>query len=163
MKNSNFTLKTPLVPYAVVLLLSLCAQSQTAQHMPDQKHDRARVVLATSLPELEGSHLRATLVEVYYGPGESSPPHTHPCAVAGYVVEGSIRTQVKGQPLATYKTGDSFYEAPGGVHAVSANASSTEPAKFVAFFVCDRETQLSSDVPVQTSNTQDSRAPSSKK
>ena len=35
------------------------------------------------------------------------------------------------------------YEAPNGVHEVSANASHTMPAKFVAYFVCDREMPLS--------------------
>jgi hypothetical protein len=33
------------------------------------------------------------------------------------------------------------------VHALSANASKTEPAKFLAYFVCDHETPLSVDVP----------------
>jgi quercetin dioxygenase-like cupin family protein len=51
---------------------------------------------------------------------------------------------VEGQPEAIYKAGDTFYEAPNGVHAVSANASQTRPAKLVAFFVCDREVPLSS-------------------
>jgi quercetin dioxygenase-like cupin family protein len=114
---------------------------------PSHQHDRARVSLATALPKLDGDHLRATLVEVYYGPGEASPPHSHPCAVVGYVVQGAIRTQVKGEPLALYKAGESFYEAPNRVHAVSANASSSEPAKFVAYFVCDHEAPLSADVP----------------
>jgi quercetin dioxygenase-like cupin family protein len=62
------------------------------------------------------------------------------------VVEGSIRTQVQGQFEAIVKTGESFYEAPDGVHVVSANASQTEPASFIAFFVCDHDAPLSSDV-----------------
>jgi quercetin dioxygenase-like cupin family protein len=109
--------------------------------------DRASILLSHALPKLDGDHLNATLVEVRYGPGESSPPHSHPCAVIGYVVEGSLRTQVQGEPEAIYKAGESFYEAPGGVHAVSANASATEPAKFVAFLICDHQTPLSVDVP----------------
>jgi quercetin dioxygenase-like cupin family protein len=96
---------------------------------------------------LDGEHLKATVVEVHYGPGEFSPPHSHPCAVIGYVVEGALRTQVKGEPEATYRAGESFYEAPNGVHVVSANASQTEAATFVAYFVCDHDTPLSSDVP----------------
>jgi hypothetical protein len=42
---------------------------------------------------------------------------------------------------------ESFYEAPNGVHQVSANASDRAPAKFLAYFVCDHEAPLSSDVP----------------
>ena len=109
--------------------------------------DRASILLSESLPKSDGEHLKATLVEVRYGPGESSPPHSHPCPVLVYVVEGSIRTQVKGEPEHVYKPGDSFYEGPNGVHVVSANASATEPAKFVALLICDHETPLSVNVP----------------
>jgi len=138
------------LPAAVVagaLLWIFCIHGHAQQRSaPAPQPDRARVSLSTPLPKLDGNHLRATLVEVYYGPGEASPPHSHPCAVVGYVVQGAIRTQVEGERLAVYKTGESFYEAPNGVHAVSANASSLEPAKFVAYFVCDHETALSTDV-----------------
>lgn len=109
--------------------------------------ERARVALSHALPRLNGDHLKATVVEVHYGPGESSPLHSHPCAVIGYVIEGALRTQVKGEPEAIYKAGESFYEAPNGVHVVSANASQTEAATFIAYFVCDHDTPLSSAVP----------------
>ena len=46
-------------------------------------------------------------------------PHSHPCPVIGYVLEGALRTQVKGRPEAIYKTGESFYEAPNSVHGIS--------------------------------------------
>jgi quercetin dioxygenase-like cupin family protein len=108
--------------------------------------DRAQILLSTSLPKLNGDNLKAFLVEVRYGPGESSKPHTHGCAVIGYIVAGSLRTQVKGEPERIYKAGESFYEAPNGVHLVSANASDTQPAKFVAYMLCDRDTPLSVDV-----------------
>ena len=112
-----------------------------------QGNDRARTVMSQALPALNGDHLKVFLLEVRYGPGEASTPHSHPCAVVGYVVEGSIRTQVQGQPEMIYKVGQSFYEAPNGVHLVSANASATEPAKLLAYLICDRETPLSIDVP----------------
>jgi|KBSMisStaDraftv2_1062788.scaffolds.fasta_scaffold03025_6 quercetin dioxygenase-like cupin family protein len=96
-----------------------------------------------TLPKLNGSHLRATVVEVNYAPGEADKPHSHPCTVIGYVAEGAIRFQVKGgEPEAIYKAGESFYEPPNGVHQVSANASDKEPAKLIAFFVCDHDTPL---------------------
>jgi quercetin dioxygenase-like cupin family protein len=109
--------------------------------------EHARIVLSHTLPKLDGSHVKATVVEVNYGPGESSPPHTHPCAVIGYVLEGTLRTQVEGEPEAVYKSGESFYESPNGVHAISANASQTKPAKFLAYFVCDHVGPLSTDLP----------------
>ncbi|HTV59847.1 MAG TPA: cupin domain-containing protein [Verrucomicrobiae bacterium] len=111
--------------------------------------ERARVTFTHALPRLDGSKLRVTIVEVNYGPGESSRPHTHPCPVVGYVLEGALRTQVAGEAAAVYGPGDSFYEAPHGVHLVSANASDKSRAKFLAFFVCDKEAPLSA--PVDTS------------
>src|SRR5579871_450260 len=110
-------------------------------------HDRAHIVLSERMPELDGAHLKATLVEVNYGPGEASPPHSHPCPVIGYVAEGAIRTQVKGEPEKTLKAGGAFYEPANGVHLVSANASSTSTAKLIAYLLCDRNVPLSVDVP----------------
>jgi quercetin dioxygenase-like cupin family protein len=107
------------------------------------ENPRDRIVFAHSLPKLAGENLKLTLVEVRYGPGESSPPHSHPCPVIGYVLEGSLRTKVKGQPENIYKAGESFYEPPNSVHEVSANASQTGAAKFIAYFVCDRDVPLS--------------------
>jgi quercetin dioxygenase-like cupin family protein len=108
---------------------------------------RARTVLSQALPAMDGNHLKAVVVEVNYGPGESSQPHSHPCPVVGYVVQGAIRTQVKGEPERIVKAGESFYEPPNGVHQVSANASQTEPAKLLAYFVCDNDKPLSSKAP----------------
>jgi quercetin dioxygenase-like cupin family protein len=48
----------------------------------------ARIAFSHALPRLYGTHLKATIVEVTYGPGASSPPHSHPCPVIGYVIEG---------------------------------------------------------------------------
>lgn len=104
-------------------------------------------VFAHALPELDGGKLKAQIVEVTYAPGESSAQHSHPCAVIVYVLEGAVRMQVKGEQEAIYKAGQSFYEAPNGVHAVSANASKTERARFLAYFTCDHETPLTVPAP----------------
>jgi quercetin dioxygenase-like cupin family protein len=134
-------------PAAVILCaaIALC-HAVAAQVTGDAHRDntaQARIAFAHVLPRLDGSHLKATIVEVSYGPGESSPPHSHPCPVIGHVIEGAVRMQVKGHPEATYKAGASFYEAPNGVHVISANASDKKPAKFIAYFVCDHDTPLS--------------------
>ena len=118
---------------------------EAAPSVHSDARDRARIVVSKSLSQMDGNHLKAVLLEVRYGPGESSQPHSHPCAVVGYVVEGAIRSQVKGESELTYKAGESFYEAPNGVHLVSANASATEPAKFVAYLICDHDAPLSGE------------------
>jgi quercetin dioxygenase-like cupin family protein len=105
--------------------------------------NRARTAFVHALPKMDGDHLKATLVEVNYGPGESSTAHSHPCPVIGYVLDGEIRSQVKGEPEAVYEVGESFYEPPNGVHLVSGNASQTRPARLLAYFLCDHDAPLS--------------------
>src|SRR5258705_8952442 len=83
---------------------SLAIHAQTLASpdgISDPHKDRAHTVLSHDLPKLAGNRLKAILVEVRYGPGEASPPHSHPCAVMGYVVDGAIRTQVEGAPETT--------------------------------------------------------------
>lgn len=104
--------------------------------------EEAQEVFTHALPALDGGHLTAHVVEVTYGPAEASKTHSHPCAVIVFVIEGAVRMQVKGEPEAIYKAGQSFYEAPNGIHAISANASKTKPARFLAYFTCDHETPL---------------------
>jgi quercetin dioxygenase-like cupin family protein len=125
------------------LLLICMAMADTHSRAQPSGQQSSRMAFTHALPALNGDKLTVNVVEVTYAPGEGSPPHSHPCPVVGYVAEGEIRSQVQGQPEAVYKAGDSFYEAPNGVHAVSANASQTKPAKLIAFFVCDHAAPLS--------------------
>jgi quercetin dioxygenase-like cupin family protein len=130
-----------------LLVATACAaiefQGQTSQDA------HTRIVFSQSLPQLDATHLKVTTVEVTYPPGGSSAPHSHPCPVIGYVLHGAVRMQVKGGPVSVYRPGDSFYEAPNGVHQVSANASTKEPAIFLAYFICDHAGPLSVKVPQQ--------------
>jgi len=122
--------------------------ARAAAHAAQEKTDRSRIAISHDLPPMNGDKLTVTLVEVNYGPGDSSMPHSHPCPVIGYVLEGTLRAQVKGETESIYEPGETFYEAPNGVHQVSANASDKVPAKFLAYFVCDHQTPLSVDAPV---------------
>jgi hypothetical protein len=63
------------------------------------------------------------------------------------VAEGAIRSRVKGSPESIYRVGEGFNEAPNGVHLVSANASSTEPARPIAYLLCDHDAPISVDAP----------------
>ena len=124
-----------LLLYAGVMRIQLWAQHTG--------HRSSRLAFSHALPALNGEKLAVNVVEVSYAPGEASPAHSHPCPVIAYVVDGEIRSQVEGQPEAVYKAGESFYEAPDGIHQVSANASRTKPAKLLAIFVCDHAAPLS--------------------
>jgi glucose/arabinose dehydrogenase/quercetin dioxygenase-like cupin family protein len=99
----------------------------------------AREVVTHRVPPMDGTRLAMQVVEVSYAPGGWSESHRHPCPVVGYVLEGAVRMQLLGQPERIYRAGESFVETPNDVHAVSANASDSAPARFLAFFTCDRE------------------------
>ena len=95
----------------------------------------ARMIAQKDAPpvDLEGWQLTAT--EITYPPGESSGRHRHPGFVMGYVLEGQYRFAVDGQAPTVLSPGQMFFEsfdAPGEVHAVSGNASTTQPAKILA-------------------------------
>jgi quercetin dioxygenase-like cupin family protein len=130
----------------IVGMIAAAAAAWIGRLAAQSRPSQARTVFAGKLPALDGQHLQSTVVEVTYPPGGANATHRHPCPVIGYVLEGSLRMQVRGQPERVYTPGDTFFEAPTDVHVVSANASADVPARFLAYFVCDRETPLS--VPV---------------
>ena len=88
----------------------------------------------------------AIMLTVEYGPGESSRPHRHDANVFVYVLEGTVTMQVKGNPAVTLHPGQTFYEGPSDIHAVSQNASKTAPAKFLVFIVKDKGTPVTRPV-----------------
>ena len=126
-----------------VVLASLIANGRI---LGQEQKTEVREPLVQALPRMAGDHLTASVLEVTYPPGGFSSPHSHPCPVLVYVISGAIRSQVQGGPEKIYEAGETFYEAPNGIHAVSANASATEPAKFIAFFLNDHAAPLSSPV-----------------
>ena len=94
-------------------------------------------VFDRELRNVPGKSMRAVLVE--YGPGAASPSHRHPSSAFIYatVLEGEICSKVNDEPEHVYKAGESWMEMPGDHHKVSANASSTKPARLLAIFVLD--------------------------
>jgi quercetin dioxygenase-like cupin family protein len=99
-------------------------------------------VFGYELPNLPGQEMTGILVE--YAPGGSSPPHHHTTegSVVAYVLEGAIRSKVNDGPETVYQAGESWLEPPGAAHSVSANASSTEPARLLAVFVAEEGAEL---------------------
>ena len=69
-------------------------------------------------------------------PGGGSPPHRHPGAHNfGYVLEGAYKIKIDSGPETVLTKGQTFYESPGQLHAVSSNASNTDPAKVLVVAV----------------------------
>ena len=77
----------------------------------------------------------AAMVMVEYAPGGSDGAHRHHAYTFVYVLEGAVVMQVQGGREVTLGPGQTFYESRDDVHTVSRNASATQPAKFLVFFV----------------------------
>jgi len=116
-----------------------CVIPASAQHAQHATHDDAKVTLVYDhvLPNVPGKSIKGVLVE--YAPGGSSPAHTHPSSAFIYatVLEGEIKSQVNDGAVKVYRAGENFSENPGDRHGVSANASTTKPARLLAVFVVD--------------------------
>jgi quercetin dioxygenase-like cupin family protein len=112
---------------AVGVLLSTCLAAAEATVHP---------LLAQDLPQIPGKEV--TMLTVEYLPGGASLPHRHDAEVFVYVLEGSVVMQVDGQKAVTLGPGATFHEGPNDIHRQSANASATQPAKFLVFMIKDK-------------------------
>ena len=125
------------------LLLATLPFGSVLAQTPPGANNKVTVVFQHELPNVPGKSVKGVLVE--YGPGGFSEAHRHPNSAFIYatVLEGAIRSQVNDGPVKTYKVGQNWSEQPGDRHRVSANASTTKPAKLLAVFVVDTtETEL---------------------
>ena len=82
-----------------------------------------------------GDDKEILVLEINLAPGQASQPHRHNGHVFVYVLEGQINMQVAGGELQTLGPGEMFYENPEDIHAVSANASDSEPARFLVHII----------------------------
>jgi quercetin dioxygenase-like cupin family protein len=114
----------------MVVLISLIATPLMAQE------SKVTSLLSKDLREFSGKE--GLMIAVEYAPGGSDPVHRHDAHVFVYVLEGSIVMQVKSGKEVTLTPGQTFYEGPNDVHVVRRNASKTNPAKFLVFFVKDK-------------------------
>ena len=106
------------------LLAAAIAVAQEAKVTP---------LMTKDLADISGKE--GVMITVEYAPGASSAKHRHNAHTFVYVLEGSLVMQVAGGKEVTLGPGQTFYESPDDVHAVSRNASNSKPAKFLVFFV----------------------------
>ena len=93
-------------------------------------------VLKQALADFPGREVIMVTLDI--PPGGGSVPHRHPGHhIFGYVLEGTYKIKLDQGAETILTKGQTFYEAPGQLHAVSANASATEPAKVLAVIVAE--------------------------
>lgn len=117
-------------PNLILILLCLCAAPLAMQSA------KVTPLITKDLGGIAGKE--GMMLTVEYLPGAVSSKHRHNANTFVYVLEGSIVMQVEGGKEVTLGPGQTFYESPSDVHSVSRNASNTQPAKFLVFFVKDK-------------------------
>ena len=125
--------------FSALALIAMTIGTVSAHDSASGDASKVTLVYEHALPNVPGKSIKGVLVE--YGPGGFSEAHTHPQSAFIYatVLEGSIRSQVNGGPVKTYRAGESFSEMPGDRHGVSENGSKSKKAKLLAVFVVDTD------------------------
>jgi quercetin dioxygenase-like cupin family protein len=117
----------------IFLSMAFCGIAATAGHAGT---GTASSLIARDLPDVPGKEGMVELVN--FAPGEVSERHRHNADLFVYVLEGTIVTQLEGEPPKTLSAGETFAELPTDIHVVSRNASTTKPAKLLVFFVKEK-------------------------
>ena len=117
----------------VILVLLLAFSSVLVSNSANAQAGTVTRLMTKDLPDVAGKEGMIEIVD--FAPGEASQPHRHNADLFVYVLEGSVITQVKGGISQTVRAGEVFYESPTDVHIVSRNASETQPAKLLVFYV----------------------------
>jgi quercetin dioxygenase-like cupin family protein len=89
-----------------------------------------------------GVFTSADVREIRLQPGQRSGRHLHPCAVLGYIVEGTAIYQIEGEPEQILPAGSAFHEPAGAIIADFGNASDSESMSFVAFYLLNGDQEL---------------------
>jgi len=89
-----------------------------------------------------GVFTSADVREIRLQPGQQSGRHLHPCAVLGYIVEGTATYQIEGEAEQILPAGSAFHEPAGAIIANFGNASESEPMTFVAFYLLNGDQEL---------------------
>jgi quercetin dioxygenase-like cupin family protein len=116
----------------LALLFPLAAQAQPAAAANARNNDLMR----HDVVGMPGKEVVVSTVD--FAPGVPSRVHRHDAQVFVYVLQGTVKMQVKGGPLLTLGPGQTFYEGPNDIHVVGDDASKTEPARILVVMIKDK-------------------------
>jgi quercetin dioxygenase-like cupin family protein len=118
---------------AGLVLSAIPAISHAADFPPLQRVP----VLEEAIPSINPPVKLIRGVRVRFAPGQPVGLHLHPISVVGVVGAGSFVYKKQGEPEKLLKTGDGFFEPAGVTIERFDNASNTEPAELIVFYLTD--------------------------
>lgn len=133
MKRMNVVV---VVTFAVVLAVGFLAAPALSAQEPLKQ---GKVLERTTLKAAPG--WEAIAVERDLPPGAESGKHTQMGNEIVYIETGSVILQIQAKADKTVKAGQAFSTSAGEVHNVK-NASSSEPAKAIAFYVAKKGSKI---------------------
>ena len=94
--------------------------------------------------EVPGSGYVMILLQTEMDVGASDPLHSHPGVQIGYLVTGSIRLSIEGQPDKVIKAGESYQVPAGAPHA--AVSLGPEMYKSVTSYIVDKSKPIRTEL-----------------
>ena len=120
----------------LIAIAALSAVSATA--IAEEFPPLQRVpVLEEAIPSINPAIKLVRGARIRFAPRQTTGLHRHPISVAGVVTAGSFIIKKEGEPEKVVKTGEPFFEPAGVPTERFDNASDTEPAELVAFYLAD--------------------------
>jgi quercetin dioxygenase-like cupin family protein len=119
-------IRRSLALFAVVAAFSFVGAQGVAAHV--------KSLMKMPLAGIAGKEANVVLFDV--GPGWKIGNHFHPGHVFVYMIRGSIKIEVEGEPAQVIGPGDILHELPDR-NMVANNISSSKGAKFLVFQVGD--------------------------
>src|SRR5262245_25982225 len=121
-------MKVRSMPVAVTLAALVAWPRLLSVEAASQERPTVTRAFQETIPNVPGKSLIGVIVS--YPPGGTSPAHSHPRSafITGYVLSGSIRSQVNDGKTQVFHAGEHWAEPPDAYHPISENASATEPA-----------------------------------
>ncbi len=117
--------------FAAVAAFSIVGAQGVGAH---ETKPAIKSLLKTPLAGIAGKEANVVLFDV--GPGWKLGNHFHPGHVFVYMIQGSIKIEVEGEPVRVLGPGDVLHELPDR-NMVANNISSTKGARFLVFQVGD--------------------------
>ncbi|AKK30031.1 cupin domain-containing protein [Mycobacterium sp. EPa45] len=110
------------------------AEEPLTQQNSSHPSETVTPLLQQALTNVPGKTFTSAVVT--FPPGSRATPHRHgDDFVYAYVLQGTISSELEGQPAHVYHRGENWSEPPGAHHLATENTSSTDPAKLLVVFV----------------------------
>lgn len=97
---------------------------------------RREAILQADLPSSDPPVSSIKGARIRFAPGQPTGLHRHPISTAGVVTQGIFVFQLEGQESRLLSKGEGFFEPSGQTVLRFDNASSSEEAEIVCFYLC---------------------------